>query len=476
MKNNIIVVIISFIISLIVGFLMANVLKIGLPMAIGLGAVIFLIPFIWNNPEWGLGLVAFFLAFERVPTLELGALTLKINHILIIMVFVIFLIKSLAGKKLVLPKDPIRYLILLLIATLTFSFTVSVNLERSFQVLIFMILMLIVYLAVTLIVDSKKILITILSALLVGAAFQVVLGFFQFAGDAVGLPNSITLLKEGYDKSTFGFARVQGTAIEPLYFANYLLIPLMLLLVLLVRGQSEKIINKFLAYVISAGILLNIILAISRGAYIALAAAMFALAVTQAKLIFRAKTVLATIMVSLLILTGTYLGLVKSEPRAIDEFVSHLKVEDRTEGESVVSRVSATESAYQMFQAHPYFGVGLGNYGPVVQDDPAEIPEGGWFIVNNEYMEILAENGIVGLLVFLIILLTVFVRAIKAISKERDEFIKSVLIGLSLALFGILVQYLTFSTLYIFHIWFLIGFLSAVTYLSFKKGHDEKPA
>jgi O-antigen ligase len=112
----------------------------------------------------------------------------------------------------------------------------------------------------------------------------------------------------------------------------------------------------------------------------------------------------------------------------------------------------------------------------VVQDVPAEIPEVGWFIVNNEYMEILAENGIVGLLVFLIILLTVFVRAIKAISKERDEFIKSVLIGLSLALFGILVQYLTFSTLYIFHIWFLIGFLSAVTYLSFKKGHDEKPA
>jgi len=468
MKNNIIVFSISFILALVVGFLLSSVLKIGLPISIGLGLIIFFIPLIWGRPELGLAMIAFCLGFERVPSVDIGGITLKINHILIVVVFVIFLIKSLASRKLTIPKDPVRYLILLFIAVLMFSLPQAVNLPRALQVLLFVLLMGIAYLTTTLIVTNKKALVCVLYGLIAGAILQSALGLFQFAGDAVGLPQSITLLKEGYDKSTFGFARVQGTAIEPLYFANYLLIPLMLAVVLLIRGQSEKIMNKFWFYVLAGVIFLDIILAISRGAYIALIVAVLALVITQAKLIFRAKTILTTAMIVLVIFIGAYLGLVRSEPRALDEFVGHLKVEDRVEGESVVSRVSATESAFEMFKAHPFFGVGLGNYGPVVQDDPPEVPQGGWFIVNNEYMEILAENGVVGLLMFLILLCFVFARSIIAIRREKDEFIKSVLIGLTLALFGILVQYLTFSTLYIFHIWFLLGLISAITYMSLR--------
>jgi len=473
MKNNLIVFSISALFALIIGFLMANLLKVGIPASIGIGLIVFFLPLIWGKPEFGLAMIAFCLPLERIPTLDLGGLTLKVNHVLIVVVFLIFILQGIAQKKLIVPKDPVRYLLVLFIATLTFSLSQAVNLTRSLQVLFFMFLMLMVYFTVTLIVSNKRILTYVLLGLIYGAIFQGALGLFQFAGDAVGLPNSVTLLKQGYDKSTFGFARVQGTAIEPLYFANYILIPFFLSIVLLLRGQSEKLLNKFGSYVLAGILMLNFILAISRGAYIAFAAAFLVLVVTQAKLIFRAKTILTTVMIVLLIGVGSYLALVKSEPRAIDEFVGHLVVNDATTGESVVSRVSATETAYELFKDRPFFGVGLGNYGPIVQHNPSEVPESGWFIVNNEYMELLAENGVVSLLMFLILLAFVIIRSILAISKEKDEFIKSTLIGLTLALFAVLVQYLTFSTIYIFHIWFLIGLISAITYNSLK---NEKPA
>jgi O-antigen ligase len=77
-------------------------------------------------------------------------------------------------------------------------------------------------------------------------------------------------------------------------------------------------------------------------------------------------------------------------------------------------------------------------------------------------LELLAENGAVGLIAFAILCLAIFFRAAVAYFRSQDKLLKALILGLSLALVGILVQYATFSTLYIFHIWFLIGLLAAI--------------
>ncbi len=474
MKNNIVIFSVSLLVALVVGFLMSSVVKVGVPLAIGIGAIIFLIPLLFQNPQLGLGLIAFFLPFERIPSFEVAGASVKINYILIAVVFFVYFLTKLASGELKIPKDPSRYIVALFIASLTFSFSQALNFERSIMVLLFMILMFVVYLTVTFMVQDKKALSYVLYGLVYGAIFSAVLGLFQFAGDAVGLPTQITLLKEGYDKSTFGFARVQGTAIEPLYFANYIFIPLFLMLVLLVRGQAEKLINKNLAYALAVGLLLNFVLTVSRGAYLGLAGAGLVLIISQAKLILRAKTIITTVMIGLIVIVGAYLALVKSEPRAIDEFIGHVMVNDRDDGESVVSRVSATKEAFMMWQEHPIFGVGLGNYGPLVQGDTKDTPEGGWFIVNNEYVELLAENGIVGLGMFVGLLVLVFLRALAAIRKTTDQFLKSVMISLTLALLAVLIQYASFSTIYIFHIWFLIALVSSVSAIILSKNENRQ--
>lgn len=94
------------------------------------------------------------------------------------------------------------------------------------------------------------------------------------------------------------------------------------------------------------------------------------------------------------------------------------------------------------------------------------MPETGWAIVNNEPLEILAETGALGFAAFLFFLVTLALRTIQTIAQARDPFLRTILIGLLSASVGIFIQYQTFSTLYIFHIWFLIGLMVACMSIS----------
>jgi len=439
---------------------------IGIALALAAGAAVLLYPLLWRDPELGIGLVGFLLPFERFPAVEVGGMAVRLNHLMIVVVLVSFILVKLFRRELKIPSDPLRWFIALFLISLTFSLPVAVNLSRSFQLLAFMALMGLVYFTTTLVVQSERALKIALKGIIWGALIVGILALYQFFGDMIGLPNSVTLLKEGYDKSTFGFARVQAASIEPLYFANYLFLPLSILAVALVRGQAEKIIGRRMAYLLTAILAIDFILTVSRGAYIAALAVLLAFIVLQAKLILRLKTIITVVMAAIFILGGAYLALLKSEPRALDEFIAHVQVQDREEGESVVSRVNASKQALELWAEKPVFGIGIGNFGPRVQNDPDEKPEeAGWFIVNDEYLELLAENGLVSLGLFALILAVAFYRGTKVFFMSHSPFLRAMELALMLALLGEAVQYATFSTLYIFHFWFLIGLVSATTNL-----------
>jgi TctA family transporter len=89
-------------------------------------------------------------------------------------------------------------------------------------------------------------------------------------------------------------------------------------------------------------------------------------------------------------------------------------------------------------------------------------------------LELLAENGAVGLIAFIVLCLAILIRSAVAYFRSQDKLLKALILGLSLALVGILVQYATFSTLYIFHIWFLIGLLAAICNVALSQKHKLK--
>lgn len=451
-------------IALVLGSIWFLESDLAIAVSVGVGAVILLLPILIRNPDIGLTMIAFLLPFERIPSVDVGGFSIKINFILILAVAFIFFSVKLAQRKLVIPRDPTKIFIIIFMLLAAISITQAVNVSRAMQVFALLLLMIVTYLTVTTMTIKEEMLISIAKGLFWGGAVAGLFGMWQFLGDMAGLPNTITLLKMGYDKSTFGFARIQAASQEPLYFANFLFIPIALTCVLLIKNKIELITKKVIAYPILALLVIDFILTVSRGAYIGAVFALLALLASQWKIIFKIKTIVSLLLVALFIGGGTFIFLYRSESRAVDEFVAHVSVQDRTEGESVVSRLDATELANQLFLTSPFIGVGIGNYGPITQGDPAETPDEGWFIVNNEYMEILAETGVLGLIAFVLILLSLIYRAGLALkASNKESFTKDFLVAMGIAMTGILVQYATFSTIYIFHIWFVLALVSAST-------------
>jgi O-antigen ligase len=444
----------------------------GQAVALSLAAAVFILPLLIKKPELGLGLVGFFLTFERFPTLDVGGNSLKINHILILVVLLVYLTVKLSRRELKIPRDPIRIFVVLFLFSLAFSLPYAINQSHAIQVYAFDILMGIVFLTVTLVAQTKDAIKIAVKGVLWGALAAGLFGLYQFFGDMVGLPNSVTLLKAGYDKSTFGFARVQAAAEEPLYFANFIFIPMMISLILLIKGKISEVFGKSYAVVLVIILLIDFILALSRGAFLGAGVVLLLVFIFQAKSIFQLKKILPALIILIFVIAGAYLALLKSEPQAIDLFIAQVTVQNR-DTESVVLRLTTSEQAIQLFLDNKIHGVGPGNFGPVVQNNPTEKPaDVGWMIVNDEYLEILAENGLIGFSAFVLLLIVIFWRSITAYRHAKDEFLKALLLGLIFAFIGILVQYATFSTLYIIHIWFLIGLIAAVSNLILEKNAE----
>lgn len=435
-------------------------------------AVVILFAALVKKPENALFLMAFFLPFERIPSFEISGMSLKINHIIALVALVAMVTAGVVGHRKI-KSDPILPIIFLLLADIAFSITYAQSTSRAISVFLFMCLMVVAYFTVKSLINKKRDILLILRGLLAGAMVVALFGIFQFLGDSVGLPESVTLLKRGYGSITFGFARVQGASQEPLYFANYIFIPLLISVSMLVGGKLKEVIPRWAGVLLIILLSLNFILAISRGAILAAAIVFVLFVIFRYKKLLTVRVLIPATVLVFMIITGAYLGLLRSEPRAIDEFVGHLFVNDAKVGESVVSRLGAIDQAADLFWDNPILGVGIGNFGPATQGDTGEVPEGGWFIVNNEYLELLAENGIVGFIIFALLITAVTYYAIKAIRRGSGSLVASSLEGSLLALYAILFQYLTFSTLYIFHLWFLLAFIAGQSAYILDQGKNE---
>ena len=425
----------------------------------------YLFHLILKDPFIGISLTIATLPFERIPTLDIGLFTLKIDQVFAGMTIVSWVLKLLFSKNKFQPY-PIGWPLGIFVFLSLISMMLAVDHNRAFSVLVFTIFMIIVSFMTTNIVDSEKRLETVVKIFLYAAFFVSLFGLYQFAGDIIGLPNNLTGLKDIYSKAVMGFPRIQAFSMEPLFLANYLFIPLGLALSLYIFKENKIASNtKLLALI--ALISIVIVLGISRGAYIALGffASFFVFFMARKFLTF--KNIMIFI-VGIIIVGGTSYEFLKiSRPDALKTFISHAKIEDFSVGESVQKRLADYQKAIDYWGEKPFLGIGPGNYGPRYKNYPPHSEVKGWEVVNNEYLEILAETGIFGLLFFALTILMLCLRTIKAYYAGGSNFQKAVLIGLISALIAILVQYNFFSTLYIMHIWILIGLIVAAQNLCF---------
>jgi putative inorganic carbon (hco3(-)) transporter len=433
-----------------------------LPLAgvVGLGLCIVAVRSPWN----GLLLLTFFLPFERIGSVDIGGSTIRISQVIILCLFAgVFLGAARYGRHLRIPSYPILIPLTLYISVAAFALLYAPNFGRSFSVLLFILFTVSVSFFVNTILQNEQQLTRVMRVLMWSAFVVGVFGLYQFVGDWIGLPTSVTGLRELYTKDVLGFPRVQSTALEPLYYANYLLLPLSVLLSLFITRNTTVAPQWQIAGVLGIGVL-NLLLTVARGGYIAFAASVIVIALYYFFQFELLNARLLAIAASLLLIGGVVATQLVSIDVVAEKALTHIT--GIFQGASYNERVETIELAQQAFREHPWVGIGVGSFGPYASWHPTVVPEHGWAIVNNLYLEVLAETGVLGFLALGGLVLFVILRSAYALKHAQSPTVRAVLIGVLAAFVGILVQYNTFSVLYIVHVWFVIGLLLALQHIA----------
>ena len=312
------------------------------------------------------------------------------------------------------------------------------------------------------------------------SVFVAVFCMYQFVGDTLGLNSGLLLLETRYTKLIFGFPRIQGFSIEPLYLANYLLIPIGLSLgALIVKPQ------RYLYGLLTLFTYL-VWLTVARGAYFAVLSMLilslviivykkqYRLAVNIVLLIsFSAFLAFASIWAS-----GKFATQLPESTKSQTQYQTSIPQEgissegnterlvehtvDFTDETSFTDRIKTSKTAGQLFVQNPLTGVGPGNFGRyVVQKYPGTYTDVDQ-IVNNEPLEILAEVGLLGFLM-LVGFAVWCIGRIANYSVSRNNANSNIwYYSTMFMMLGFLVQWQTFSTLYVTHIWVMIGIMLSI--------------
>jgi putative inorganic carbon (hco3(-)) transporter len=233
-------------------------------------------------------------------------------------------------------------------------------------------------------------------------AFQYVTGTFD---------NSYWGLSQALDTHIIGESsdfRAAGPIGDPNFFAQALLplAPLALYFVLSERRWLPRLVAGWALAVT----LLAILLTFSRGAFVALLV-MCGLVLMRRRPRPRDVALALLLMVPMLALmpeqySARVMTLVDIVPAAGDD-----PADDITSEVSFRGRASEIIAGYQMFAEHPILGVGVNNYPAYYQQYSRQIgldPRSGPRAPHSLYLEVVAETGLLGLMVFSALLFSMY--------------------------------------------------------------------
>ena len=228
---------------------------------------------------------------------------------------------------------------------------------------------------------------------------------FSFAGIAMG---GLCVVYQGLG----GDARAAGFFGHPMTFAGYLCIYLPLLFVLLFE-KSVSVRGRWftggLVILLSAALLFNA----TRGAWLAVVCTISLLLLYY--LTQRKK--LAAVILCCLLAVGA--GLTQYPP-----LVQRAQSITDTTNQSNHERLLIWHSAYEMFKDHPVMGVGLGQYKDNYQKKyiSPEAKEPLLSHAHNNFMQMLAENGLIGFAGFMTLISCFIGYAFKRFWQEGNPY------------------------------------------------------
>ncbi|MFO0862180.1 MAG: DUF2079 domain-containing protein [Candidatus Saccharibacteria bacterium] len=317
--------------------------------------------------------------------------------------------------------------------------------------------------------------------ILISGSLVVIFALWQFFGDVLGVSTHYTLLATRYSKLIFGYPRITGLSFEPATLVNYLIIPLSLALVTFFVKPSKRY------FVLSVAFLSSIFLATSRSAFIGLSLiSLILLVVLAAKRYYKEIVYLGLLVVMSAVFAATILFVGARLARPVQvavpsdiqttipqtginpSVVRHnlttqlASVETNT---SVQTRLDSWRAGIKVFITHPVLGIGPGNLQATLarQFNVDTSIYSGNSLSRSVYVQLLAEQGIVGsgiLIVFLITLLWLAVQVWPRIHSKQEEIWLLAIVLMSIMF---LVQWQSLGNLAVTHTWIFVGVLVGIT-------------
>jgi len=437
--------------------------------------------FIIKAKFW-LYLAIFFLPLERVLIIKISQTNIRFSHLFLLVAFFVWLWQKIVemqmkdrGSKSEFKEFSKRFpqisrlykLIFVYYAVLGFGLLSIRDFNRKFSVWLYTIFILsTIYFIPNFFHKVKEIAIKeiriAIKVFLWSSLITCIFGIYQFAADMLGAGVNWTFLTERYTRDVLGFTRIQAFFIEPLYFANFLIFPIIFCILLLMNKVKNPRTKIFLWVTLGLSII-NFILSNARGAFITLFVILILLLIFNRKRFSKEFLLSCVAAIVILILFLGTVAFVMPES-SLGSFIKHAT--HPFQGAAFEERSETFGYAWQMFKARPIVGHGPGSFGLMAPLKDWEIREN-WKIVNNIYLEFLAESGILGFGIMIIFFMLLLVSLYKAFLKTNDKLLKILFQGFFLVILGILIQYNTFSVIYLPYVWIVIGL--AVGALKFRE-------
>jgi O-antigen ligase len=410
----------------------------------------------------------FSLPFERIPSIDLlnGQVTIRPNQVVAVLLVTLSM-GVLWRRRADFIKKP-RVLLVVFLFILLLGVLLAVDMSAGLRVLAATLLTCVTALTLSFVAQPKDA--ERYERALVWTTWVVIgFGTFQYLGDTFGLSTSLTGLAPNYVKAVFGFPRIQSTALEPLFLASFLLIPFCILSIRSLVAKKHRGVTLF-------AITVTIVLTVSRGAIAA--AVLVTLSMLVAVIFYKNRSwrkvlryvgILTAAMLFAYLLTFTSSLLAnKSQDK---KFSAEKKTEQLTQQtlnfDSQDDRTRNRTLAWQAFKQNPVIGLGPGGFDMYAKEAYAGYQQAPRVIVNNQPLELLAETGLIGAMTLLAffgsLLYAVWQYLWPRYQKGLMSDSRTVwTAGLTVYLAAAAIQYQTFSTLYIMHIWVAIGLLMAI--------------
>lgn len=405
--------------------------------------------------------VLFALPFERIPSVDVPIfgmnITLRLSLILCSALMLVAIPRIWRERAKL--KDPAFYLLFGFMFTYFLSVLLSADLKRAVAVWVFTAFTCLTAVALAFVYrDAKKEWMN--RAIYLSTWIVVLFGFYQYFGDLVGLSAQWTGLRELYVSSVLGFTRIQSTGLEPLYYANYLTIPLLYFSVKFLHGDEER---PFLIALIAT----QLVLTVSRGALVAGAVGFIVLLIIVARKIRYTQTLgllgLVLVGIALALNISNFKLQQPSTSQNETKPNAELVVQQATNYVPQDDRVRNRELALSAFMEQPFLGIGPGNFSEYSKRN-VELYRSwtGYIIANNEPAELLAEGGIVNFSLLLGFFVLLWVRILRMSWRNvgPDHIWPPVIASFFVTM---AIQYQTFSTLYVIHLWALVGIALVLT-------------